>query len=99
MKAEREHRAVERELGRKLLRNSYEGNDEDFPEYEKVIIKILFQFSLFSLVTHLHAYISEILQLLDIVNFFLEPWYSQYPSFRVPSFYIGGKYSFPFVSG
>ena len=37
MKAEREHRAVERELGRKLLRDSYEGKDGDFPEYEKVI--------------------------------------------------------------
>lgn len=37
MKAEREHRAVERELGRKLLRDSYEGKDGDFPEYEKIV--------------------------------------------------------------
>jgi len=35
MKTEREHRAVERELGRKITRNSYEANDRDFPEYEK----------------------------------------------------------------
>ena len=38
MKAEREHRAVERELGRKLLRHSDVGNDEDYALYQKVNI-------------------------------------------------------------
>ena len=38
MKAEREHRAVEREHGRKLLRHSDEGGDDDFTLYQKVRI-------------------------------------------------------------